>query len=84
MKLNRLTPEKLSQLKSNEWVDGRWYYNPYEIIDSQRQSDLKQALEWMIEKLVIVREYSDCYTTAMGKMDYLIQSLKDQLEEVKK
>ena len=27
-----LTPEELSKLKGTEWIDGRWYYDPYEIM----------------------------------------------------
>jgi len=30
-----LTPYELSQLKGNEWVNGRWYYDPYEIMRAQ-------------------------------------------------
>lgn len=30
-----LTPVELSQLKGNEWKDGRWYYDPYEIMGAQ-------------------------------------------------
>ena len=27
-----LTPKELSELKGNEWINGRWYYDPYEIM----------------------------------------------------
>lgn len=27
-----LSPKELSELKDNELIDGRWYYNPYEIM----------------------------------------------------
>ena len=27
-----LSPFELSNLPSNEWIDGRWYYDPYEIM----------------------------------------------------
>jgi len=30
-----LQPHNLAELKDNEWVNGRWYYNPYEIAQAQ-------------------------------------------------
>lgn len=37
-----LMPEELSVLSHNEWVDGRWYYDPYQISKAQ----LKKVVEW--------------------------------------
>lgn len=30
-----LTPYELSILKSSEWIEGKWYYNPYEAMRTQ-------------------------------------------------
>ena len=45
-----LTPIELSQLKGNEWKDGRWYYDPYEIqralLAKVRRLDRTNLHEW--------------------------------------
>lgn len=30
-----LTPLELSELEGNEWLSGRWYYDPYKIMEAQ-------------------------------------------------
>jgi hypothetical protein len=40
-----LTPEELSQLKNNKWLSGRWFYDPYELMQTQ----LNKVLKWLDE-----------------------------------
>lgn len=49
-----LTPFELSDLPSNKWINGRWFYDPYEIT---RKQDTKTRQETIKEVLGVVRDY---------------------------
>lgn len=48
VQLEGLTDEEigkeLCQLKDNEWISGRWYYNPYEIMKATIAKNSKETL----------------------------------------
>ena len=54
-----LEPHELSKLKSNKWIDGRWFYNPHEITKAQLKkvgefiesldNGLRSSVSWRYE-----------------------------------
>ena len=44
-----LTPEEPSQLKNNEWLSGRWFYDPCELMQAQPNKVLKWLNEPCLE-----------------------------------
>jgi len=55
----KLTPYELSKLKHNEWRDGRWYYDPYEI----SQAQAKKLVEY-------IREQAKYNLSAISQLDF--------------
>ena len=59
-----LTPVELSALSDNEWINGRWYYNPYQIARAQRDLTARMVAEEIfggVDELWKPKHHNLCY-----------------------
>ena len=79
-----LTPEELSKLPSNEWINGRWYYNPYEITKAQLAKDKSYYEAWkdraVAEVLATMFSYADVQDKLAEAKKELIEAYNEYIK----